>query len=117
MLKEVTSKMKLKQIQDYAMSCIKDLVEKLEQQNMQNVFDNKLDLQREESSSDLDMGIQSSQVDLKSIKFFLHKKRSQYNLDKISELNTLIRRHLNNLSVIRKYLKIQSSSFQRFMKE
>ena len=49
--------MKLKQIQDYAMSCIEDLVEKLEQQNMQSVFDNKLDLQRVKSSSDLELDI------------------------------------------------------------
>ena len=49
--------MKLKQIQDYVMSCIEDLIEKLEQQNMQSVYDDKFDLQRERSSSDLDIDI------------------------------------------------------------
>ena len=113
--------MNLKQIQDYAMSCIEDMVEKLEQKNMQSVFDDKLNLQREEDSSNLDIGIQSSQAalhaDLMSLKFFSHMRRSQYNLDQISELNTLIRRLPNNLSVIRKYLKIPSSSFQRLVNE
>ena len=74
-----------KQIQDYAKSCIEDMIEKLEQQNMMSVFDDKLDLQSEEDSSNLVIGIQSSQVvcqaDLMSLKFFPHKRRSQYNFD------------------------------------
>ena len=51
-LKEVTTEVMLKD-QEYAMNCVKDLIQKLEQQNIHNIFEKKLDLLIRENIIDL----------------------------------------------------------------
>ena len=93
----------------------------LEQQNIHGLLEERLNLKDEWESKDIKPKLKSNEsllfTDLASLKHFPHKKGKQYSNEQISELGDIIRRYPNNLSVIRKDLKISSSSFKRLLKE
>ena len=119
-LKESVQDMSLKQIQNYAINEIESLMANLEQQNIHSLLDKRLNLQDEWESKDIEPKLKSNEsvlfTDLASLKHFPHKKGKQYSNEQISEFGDIIRKYPNNLSVIRKGLKIPSSSFQRLLK-
>ena len=120
-IKETTEEMTLKQIKDYAKNEIKSLMQNLDQQNMRILFNQRVRLQDEHEYFNDQEDFKSHETvlftDLMRLKHFPHKKGKWYNIDLMHELSNIIRKHPNDLSTIRKGLKIPSSSFQRLVKE
>ena len=113
--------MSLKYIKIYTTNQIKNVMECLEEQNIHSSFNERFSIQNDLEPIDIkadDKRYESTLItDLANLQHFPHPKRKQYNLEQISELSDLIRRHPNSVSMIRKSLKIPSSSYWRLVKE
>ena len=96
-------------------------MENLEQQNINNLFNDNLKFHDKEETPDIIEEAKTDEVtlheDLMLLKHFPHKKRNKYSFNQVLELGVLIRKYPNNLSTIRKNLKIPLTSFKRLVKE
>ena len=120
-IKEDARGMTKMQLRIYTEKWIKNLMENLEQQNINNLFNDNLKFHDKEETPDIIEEAKTDEVtlheDLMLLKHFPHKKRNKYSFNQVLELGVLIRKYPNNLSTIRKNLKIPLTSFKRLVKE
>ena len=93
----------------------------MKQQSINNLFNDNLKFYDKEETPDIREEAKIDEVtlheDLILLKHFPHKKRNKYSFNQVLELGVLTRKYLDNLSTIRKNLKIPSTSFKRLVKD
>ena len=113
--------MSLNQIKSFTMDKIENLMANLEQQNLHNLVEERFSLQDKWEIRMIEPNFKSNEsilfTYLASLKYFPHQKEKHYNKEQISEISYNVRKYPNNLSEIRKGLKISWTSFQRLLKE
>ena len=96
-IKEDARGMTKMQLQIYTEKWIKNLMENLEQQSINNLFNDNLKFHDKEETPDIIEEAKTDEVtlheDLMLLKHFPHKKRNKYSFNQVLELGVLIRKY------------------------